>query len=252
MPPFGELPIDGVVATFLTALDRAMGIDPARRRTSGSTLTTSAQLADSGLVIVTAAGRHRVVWSDPELVGRLDGIVAPRAAPDADELVDAIRDRGAEPIGRSVLHVVHRRGLRPAGLPEGGALVDLEHAAATAALRPLLDTAPPVDVEVAGFGDDPRPARVTVALDGTQQSVAAVVRRATHLSDGVVDLGVLTHPQRRGEGWAGAVLAHGTHAVLDGGAIPLYRCEATHEPALQLASRLGYRRAAELHVLRAT
>lgn len=252
VPPFGELPIDGVVATFLTALDRTMGIDPAVRRMAGSTLTSSSQLADSGLVIVTAAGRHRVVWCDPRVVEDYADVVAPRTTPEVDELVTQVRDRGAEPLGRSLLHVVHRRGLRDPGLPEGGVVVDLDQAEATGPVRSLLDACGDDDVDVAGFGDDPRPARVTLASEPDGTAVAAVIRRPTLMSDGVIDLGVLTHPDRRGEGWAAGATAQAARSVFAAGALPLYRCEASHRTSVRLAARLGFRRAAELHVLRVT
>lgn len=250
MPPFGELPIDGVVGMFRTALDRWMGFDPTLRRASGSTLTAPDSLAGSGLVIVTAAERHRVVWCDPALRARVAGVVDPRSAPEPEQITAGVRDLGGTLVGRSVLHVLHRRGLRDPGLPEGASVLDDDLAAVGPQIDELRGAATAREIDEGGFGHDERSARVTVVTDPVGEVVSGVVRRAARMSATFVDLGVLTHPGRREEGWGSGALAAAARTVFDAGALPLYRCEAGNETSLSLGLRLGFRRAAELDVVR--
>lgn len=250
MPPFGELPIDGVVGVFRAALDRWMGFDPTLRKASGSTLTTPDSLVGSRLAIMTTAERHRVVWCDPELRSTVAVVVDPRRAPGSDELASALRDLGGIRVGRSLLHVLHRRGLRDPGLPEGADVHDADLAAMTPEVDELRAAASAREIDESGFGHDDRPARITLVTDRSGDVVAGVVRRPTLMSATFVDLGVLTHPARRQQGWGAGAVAAAARSVFAAGVLPLYRSEAGNEVSLSLGRGLGFREAAELDVVR--
>lgn len=249
MPPFGELPLDGVVATFRATLDRSMGLDPSSRATAATTVTATDQLSGTGLVVVVAAARHRVVWCDPVVRDQFLDLTDRHRAPDVDALAAEVRRRGATEVGTSILHVVHRRGLRSVDLP-GGAVVDrLPIEEAGRLLDELVASCSTEDVAEAGF-DDPVDGCVTIVEDGEGQAIAAVIERPTRMAATFGDLGILVRPSARGRGWGAGAASRAARESFAAGRLPLYRCEARHGPSLRLAARLGFRRVGELWVSR--
>ncbi len=250
VPPFGELPLDGVVATLRSELDRAMGLDPALRDAEGTTVTSSGQLEGSGIVIVTAAERHRVVWCDPGVEATLADLADGRRSTDPGDLAAEVRSRGASEVGTSVLHVVHRRGLRDVEVPEGATFEHRPVGEVHAAIDRLVAACPVDEVVEAGFDDLPDHAHLTLGCEPDGEPVVAVVRRRIASAPSFGDLGVLVRPSATGRGWGAGAASLAARECFAAGRLPLCRCEARHGASLRLAARLGFRRVGELRVSR--
>ncbi|MEM9710956.1 MAG: hypothetical protein AAGA17_01950 [Actinomycetota bacterium] len=246
VPPFGQLPLDGVVATYRSELDRTLGLDPARRTSTGTSVTTSGLLTGTGLVVVARAERHRVVSCDPAVVGSLDDLAGPVSA-DPDELVATIRDRGGVEVGTWVDHVVHRRGLRDLGAPDDGTFdTRPDDGAATTALDELVTAGAAEDVTAAGFERPADRSWLTIGCDRTGEVVVAAQLRAASWTPSFGEVGVLLRPSARGTEWAAAAASLAARRAFATGRLPLMRCDDLDSGALQLAARLGFRRVTEL------
>jgi GNAT superfamily N-acetyltransferase len=60
------------------------------------------------------------------------------------------------------------------------------------------------------------------------------------ISDLHADIGVATHPDRRGRGYGTNVAARVATAVLSGGRTPVWSCGGTNLPSMAIARRLGF------------
>lgn len=249
MPPFGELPLDGVVATFRTALDRSLGLDPGQREVAATTVSDSSVLVGTGLVAITAAGRHRLVACDPAVREVVADLADVRRTADPAELAFEVARRGAEEIETTALQIVHRAGLRGAELPPGGSVVRCPGTDAADVVDELI-TACQQDVAVeTGLALQPLTA-ATIASDRSGVPVAAVTERPATLAPGFAELGVLVRASARAQGWGAGVVAAATTGCFAAGRLPMCRSEIGHGTALRLAARLGYRRVGELRVSR--
>ncbi|MEO1063248.1 MAG: hypothetical protein AAFZ07_17680 [Actinomycetota bacterium] len=249
MPPFGELPLDGVVATFRSALDRSLGLENGRRQEAATSVTSAPLLAGTGLVLVTAAGRHRLIACDPAVVERVAELATRHGTPDLGELSYELRRRGAEEVEVAALQVVHHQGLRPIELPDGGSLRRRPGREAAAELAELAAACPDEHRDPAGLAGA-EPTAVTFAVDADGAILAAVTETPAALAPGFSELVVQVRPSARGQGWGASSVAAAAVACFGAGRLPMFRNAIGHGVALRLAARVGFRRVGELWVSR--
>ena len=80
---------------------------------------------------------------------------------------------------------------------------------------------------------------VQFALQSSEGSTAALSGYEAWNSD-IAQLGVLTAPQKRGQGFGFTVAAAAASAALDADLIPQWRCRIDNEPSQLLGHQLGF------------
>ncbi|WP_129337426.1 GNAT family N-acetyltransferase [Cellulomonas endophytica] len=115
-------------------------------------------------------------------------------------------------------------------------LSEVEVSDEPSALAEVVRRCPADDVGESGLTEMER-VLVTLA-DGSDEGLAA----AGHDVRGglVAQLGVLTPPERRGQGHGLLAAALATNDALDAGLVAQWRCRTGHDASLRLAARLGY------------
>jgi RimJ/RimL family protein N-acetyltransferase len=151
----------------------------------------------------------------------------------ADDLVEAVAAAAGTDGVRMLDDVYHelRTPVPPSEREDVRLLTDADAA--------LIESAPPGMAEDGGARLRETIARGHVAgaiRDGALVSIAHTFA----ISDRHADIGVVTHPDWRGQGLGTAVAAEVAKAIQDGGRTPVWSCGGTNLASLRIAARLGF------------
>jgi GNAT superfamily N-acetyltransferase len=209
--------------------------DPATVFAAGSSVVT----ADAGAVEVLVHPEGAVLaapaWlADPLRSVLAEGSVAPTAA--------GVRELVGTAVGGSEPTVAEVLGPQFVGYCDDSTFTPVHDASApVAAVEPdslasLRDATPAEEWDRSGVRFDDGP---TFAVERDGRPVAAAQYQTTH---GTAGIGIVSHPEHRGEGHATLAVSLATAHALDAGLVPEYRTLEAWSSSVALADRLGFER----------
>jgi hypothetical protein len=225
-----------------------MGVGPELFDRPGLTVLEGEDRRGHRLASHYRVGAHAVVWIDPDLADRFDGVGCTDRTPSVEEIRAWMSAQGAEVLGRGVEHA----------LPDGVALphrpADVRTLApadpATRALAAaLLDGCSADDRDQADFDVDHLDGFLAGWVDGDRLLTLAG-GRATDVRPGLTDIGVITDPDGRRHGRGRATVAAVVEDVLAAGEVPLYRCDPANTGSRRLCLGLGFEQVLWLEAFR--
>jgi GNAT superfamily N-acetyltransferase len=184
-----------------------------------------------------------VVSAPPSLAGAIQSVLAARSIPttatEARALAEAAVDRCEVGGGPTVTEVL---GPQFVGYCDDSTFTPVHDASApVAAVEPdslasLRDATPAEEWDRSGVRFDDGP---TFAVERDGRPVAAAQCQTTHVTAGI---GIVSHPEHRGEGHATLAVSLATAHALDAGLVPEYRTLEAWSSSVALADRLGFER----------
>jgi GNAT superfamily N-acetyltransferase len=202
----------------------------------GRTLVAGHGAALSGYPGLFALARNRscIISAPPARFASAAALLAghpPRAAFEGDVLRQAFLPRDSMVIGPAWLGYADRTDIHAAD-GRDTRLLAYQDAAALRALEAACD---PVDWEHSGIDADHD--LLFGRFHGPVLVAAGTCRRA---GEGVLDIGIVTHPSYRGHGYGRAVVSAMTAYGLAHGHVMRYRTLQANVPSLRIARALGY------------
>ena len=237
-------PVDPVRA-FRSALARVAGADAALFETPGTTIVREAGRQGTSVASAYCVGAHALVRCDPAIAPRVEALLVdgPDHAIDLDRF-EALLRPGAETMhGRGLVHVM-------------GDLADMQVGGPAGEVR-TLDRVADRDL-IAGLvaADEEGADEAEIDMDELDERIVGVVRDSVLVAyasecpwdtDGsFADIGVMTHPDHRGQRLGHAVVVEVTRSIDDAGRIPMYRCNLDNTASRALCQAVGYTEVAAL------
>lgn len=198
--------------------------------------------AGSDMAVAYHVGAPTLIRGDPSLLDALRELADPTRAIAPGEFRRWATDVGWEFVDGADWHVISRDKLRVPSLPSGVRLVGLgrESLDDRALIAGLLDESDPDDVNEAEFAMDDLDPHIVGLVDKAGAMIAMASGRIWENDPAFDDIGVLTHPDRRGQGLGGAVVAAFCIESFDQFRLPLYRCNWSRTASKALAVSLGF------------
>ncbi|QIX26746.1 GNAT family N-acetyltransferase [Nocardioides sp. JQ2195] len=180
---------------------------------------------DSRSLVMIELGDSQVIVGPSNAVDRIEGLTPDRRH-DLAAVVHRLEGMDPDPIGVASLAYVDRvitpKGVQVAVGPVQN--IDL-----------LRDRCTPEEWEESGLIH--MPARIAARRpDGKVAAVAGYERWGRHLAQ----LGVLTDPELRGQGYAASAAARAAQVAQNENLIPQWRCRVGNVASLEVADRLGF------------
>ncbi|MBI3180162.1 MAG: GNAT family N-acetyltransferase [Deltaproteobacteria bacterium] len=175
-----------------------------------------------------------MVSTPPDLlatVGATMGSLAPANAFHAEVLAGVLGARLYRVVGPTWFSYTDEAGFKPAVPRDVRPLKPKDKET----LLELAMACPPDEWEAAGFE-----VGQTGLFGGFVGSELACVGRAARFGEGIVGIGVITRPARRGQGLATALVSDLTRRTLEQGFVPQLRMDAENQAAVSMAMALGY------------
>lgn len=242
------MPDTAVRSRFLDGLARNAGIDRQSLGRPGTTVVGGETRAGSGALACYRAGRHLVIWCDPEVVDRVADLADPDATLDAATLSERVADAGFQPFASIVTSLL--AGPPPLPVEPGGpyrhhwlSAERPDHVDAVQAFAARCDAD---DVEAAGLdeiddGYAEAAINVLTPLDVDGVSPVAYASASDWVWDeDFADIGVLVHGDHRGRGLGRFVVASTVQRLLADHRIPQYRHAADNHGSRAIARGLGF------------
>ncbi len=251
MAPAVDLPAN--TARFLDGLAAEAAVDREALDGPGTTVIGRDDRADSGALACYRAGAHLVIWGDPAVVDRVEGLAGPATKAEAD-VADAAGRAGFTLQATVVSNMLDGAPTPPPPVPPGYDQVwlDGDAPATLAAVRAFAERCDPDEVEAAALDelDEFDEAAINVlAVDSPQQGLHIVAYASASAWDWdptMADIGVLVDAGHRRRGLANLVVANTVDRLLADGRVPLYRHLASNTGSASTAAGLGFRPVAQL------
>lgn len=233
------MPAQNPIHAFRSALARLGGLDPAVFDAAGTSVVGEDARQNTRAVSAYCVGEHTFVRCDPGVVDRVQQLLVdgPAATIDLDRFEDLLRPEAETMHGRGLIHVMADMDDVRSGGPAGDVRVidrqDDKHLIA-ALVASDAEGADEAEIEL----DDLDDRIVGIVRDGT---LAAYASECPWDVDATfADIGVMTHPDHRGQRLGHAVVAEVTRSIDAGGRIPMYRCNLDNTASRALSQAVGY------------
>ena len=235
------------LATYHRATEAYIGADPGRLALPGTTVHPLAERDGSGVASAYRIAGSTTIRCANRHAGWL-GELAGATTIDLDVFDRWCGDRGGELLGGGLTHLLSDD--RPPGpaLPPGSTLrsIDRDDPSDVADLGDFLRSIDPDDVDAAEVDiDDIDPAAV-LALDPSGAAAAFASWRPWEDDDRFCDIGIVTGPHHRREGWGRAAVSAVIEMAFERGYTPMYRHNDDNLPSHRLAVSLGFTEVARL------
>jgi GNAT superfamily N-acetyltransferase len=198
--------------------------------------------AGSDMAVAYHVGAPTLIRTDPALLDALKELADPTRAIAPGEFRHWAADLGWKFVDGADQHVISRDKLRVPSFPSGVRLVGpgRESLDDRALIAGLLDASDPDDVSEAEFAMDGLDPHIVGLVDEAGAMIAMASGRIWENDSDFDDIGVLTRPDRRGQGLGGTVVAAFCIESFDRLRLPLYRCNWNRVASKALAVSLGF------------
>lgn len=240
---------------FLDGLAAAACVDRARLDASGTTVVGRDDRAGSAALACYRTASHLLVWGDPAVVDRAEGLASDVAVSPAEL---GGRLEAADFSFRTAVRCAVLSGppTPPVPVPSGydHRWLPGDDPATLPVVRSFTERCDPDDVAAAGldeldeFAEDAvNVVSAVTAADASPPPVVAYASGAPWDWDPTfADIGVLVDGEHRRRGLAQLVVAHTVERLLGDGRLPLYRHEIDNAGSAAIALAVGFRPVAEL------
>jgi len=247
--------------------------DPARFETPGTTILPHERLKGTNMLYHVLLGEHTMLRPDPQLIPRIENLVAGAGANRALTVEDLAAHLGPDRVtveGRYSTHYMDPVDFRPATAPAGFVFRHLPQDAYDT-LPTLYEACSEEDLDEAEILlDEPDPViycGYEATADDANATDGPIVAYASHRYWGVgerdqdldarddptgllADIGVLVHPDYRHRGLGKAGVSQLTQWCIEHDVIPMYRVDQVHFRSRRIPEALGFTRAFEMIVVK--
>ena len=226
---------------FCEAVTSSLLCDPAVLDRPGVSVKGHPARAESRVTAGYQFDKHFVITCDPAAEAMLRA-----ATVDMEPTLNAWHEvsvsHGGELLGAGKMKLLESTEVSRPGLPSGFVCQSLTPTDpnSLAAIAALVDDCSDDDLEEAELEIDDLDEVIEVVLAPSGAIAAYGSSRDFDLADGFGDIGVITHPNHRGEGLGTAVVQSLIHRQRVDRIEPLYRCDPNNIGSMKLSARLGF------------
>ncbi len=225
------------------AIARSIGVDVERFDHPETLLVSEESRAGSSYVVAYRVRAATCLRVDPALADRVESLRDSTNALSYDELTSWAHESGWRIVDGGYTHVLGTDDLVERPIPAGATLseFDREVDADVQMIADLLEASDPADADDAEIELDSLDPMIAGLIDGAGRMAAYASGRWWDDDQRFDDIGVLTRPDVRGQGWGSAAVAAFSRMSLDAGRLPLYRCNWSNSASRALALSVGFR-----------
>lgn len=234
------LPIDPdpaalLVAAVRTAASSALG----RELPSGTTVVPSPDRQGSELAVAYPLGDRTVVWCAPGLGARLEALNDPVAL-DNDEFVTRAVALGGVFGGAGHQRVLSRPAPKPTVDPSRLVVLDRDDADDRRLIAAFVDRCSADDLDEAELAMDELDEAIVGVLDPSGALASYAGARPWRFDAGFDEVGVITRPDQRGNGFGTAAVAALSQRRQRIGRMMFYNCDVDNVGSNRVAEAAGF------------